>query len=156
MISVLVLFANVGRKSPWGTIWHVDAVFLLNEPLVDALTCIKVAADTWRSVTVLSVYRPPQVLMPATLLRQGSGVCLSVATRTGIQGKSAGLPRVHVTWAVVTSNALFSVLCRGHRVWCLNLQDYGRVMSMDFISPFFVFLVPREPYRDSLNNQTMT
>jgi len=69
--------------------------------------------DTEECVSVLGVYGLPQVITPAVPLPQGKAVCPSVATGTGIQGKSAGLPRVGVAWAVVTANVLFSVLYRG-------------------------------------------
>ena len=43
--SMLVLFTNVGNKSPWGISWQIDAAFSLNELLVDVLTCTKVMVD---------------------------------------------------------------------------------------------------------------
>jgi len=110
---MLALFTNVGSESPWPITWQVDAVFSPNEQLVDVLTCTKVMADALGSVTVPSVYGMPQVLMPAVSLRQGGAVCPGVATGTGIREKSAGLPGVRVTWAVVAASVLFFVLCRG-------------------------------------------
>jgi alpha-amylase len=111
---MLALFTNVGSESSQGVTWRVDPVFSPNEPLVDVLTCTKVMADAQGGVTVASQYGMPQVLMPAASLRQGGTVCPSVAT--GIRAKSAGLPGVRVTWAVVTASALFFVLCRGRWV----------------------------------------
>lgn len=137
-----MLFTNVGSKSPWGITWQVDAVFSPNELLADSLTCIKVIADMQECVTVLGVYRLPWVVTPAVLLLQRSAVCPSVATGTGIQAKSAGLPRVRAAWTVVMANALCSVLCKGHWVSCIYFWDYG---SGDFNCihvPLFRFLVP--------------
>ncbi len=102
--------------SLWGITWQVDAVFSPNEQLVDVLTCTKVMADALGSVMVPSVYGMPQVLMPAVSLRQGGAVCPSVATGTGIREKSAGLPGVRVTWAVVTASVLFFMVRRGRWV----------------------------------------
>ena len=112
---MLALFTNIGSESPHGLTWHADAVFHPNEPLVDVLTCTKVSADAQGGVTVPCVYGMPQVLMPAAALRQGGTVCPELAT--GILAKSAGLPEVRVTSAVVVASALFFVLCRGRWVW---------------------------------------
>ncbi|KAI9463807.1 glycoside hydrolase family 13 protein [Russula earlei] len=109
---MLALFTNIGSESPRGITWQVDAVFPPKELLVDVLTCTEVMADSQGGVTVPSVYGMPQVLMPARSLRQGGAVCPSVAT--GIRAKSAGLPEVRVTWAVIMASILFFVLCRGH------------------------------------------
>jgi len=108
---MLALFTNVGSEGSRGITWKVDAIFSPSEPLVDVLTCTKITADTNGGVTIPSVYGMPQVLMPAESLRRGGAVCPSVAT--GIRAKSAGLPGVRVTWAVVIASALFFVLCRG-------------------------------------------
>jgi len=86
----------------------VDAVFHPNEQLVDVLTCAKVTADEHGGVNIPSAYGMPQVLMPAASLRQGGTVCPDVAT--GLRVKSAGLPGVRVTWAVVLASTLFFVL----------------------------------------------
>lgn len=111
---MLALFTNIGSESPPGLIWHADAVFQPNEPLVDVLTCTKVSADAQGSVAVPCVYGMPQVLMPAAALRQGGMVCPELAT--GTLAKSAGLPEVRVTWAVVVASALFFVLCKGRLI----------------------------------------
>jgi alpha-amylase len=111
---ILALFTNIGTESPQGINWKVDAIFPPNELLVDVLTCTKVMADGQGGVNVPSAYGMPQVLMPAGSLRQGGAVCPSVAT--GIRAKSAGLPGVRVTWAVVMVSTLFFVLCRGRWV----------------------------------------
>jgi alpha-amylase len=111
---ILGLFTNVGSESPRGVNWKVDAIFPPNEPLVDVLTCTKVMADGQGGVNVPGAYGMPQVLMPTTALRQGGPVCPNVAT--GILAKSAGLPGVRVTWAVVIASTLFVVLCRGRWV----------------------------------------
>ena len=113
---MLPSFANVGSESPWGITWQIDAVFSPNELLVDVPTCTKVIADVQGSVTVTSVYGIPQVLMPAVSLRQGGAVCPSVATGTRIRAKSAGLPGVRVTRAVVMASILIFVACRGRWV----------------------------------------
>jgi alpha-amylase len=112
---MLALFTNIGSESPHGLTWHADAVFDPNEPLVDVLTCTKVSADAQGGVTVPCVYGMPQVLMPASALRQGGTVCPELAT--GTLAKSAGLPEVRVTSTVVVASALFFVLCRGRWVW---------------------------------------
>ena len=111
---ILALFTNVGGESSRGVNWKVDAVFHPNEQLVDVLTCAKVMADEHGGVTIPSAYGMPQVLMPAASLRQGGAVCPEVAT--GIRAKSAGLPGVRVTWAVVLASTLFFVLGRGRWV----------------------------------------
>ena len=111
---ILGLFTNVGSESSGGVNWKVDAIFPPNEPLVDVLTCTKVMADGKGGVNVPGAYGMPQVLMPAAALRQGGPVCPNVAT--GILAKSAGLPGVRVTWAVVIASTLFVVLCRGRWV----------------------------------------
>jgi alpha-amylase len=108
---MLALLTNVGSDGSRGITWKVDAIFSPNEPLVDVLTCTKITADTNGGVAIPSLYGMPQVLMPADSLRRGGAVCPSVAT--GIRSKSAGLPGVRVTWAVVIASALFFVLCRG-------------------------------------------
>lgn len=115
------------EQSPWGITCQVDATFSLNELLVDSLTSIKVVVDTEEGVSVLGVYGLLQVITPAVPLSQGKAVCptSSVATGTGIQGKSVGLPRVRVAWAVVTADVLFLVLYRGHWVLCIYFWDYG-------------------------------
>jgi hypothetical protein len=89
-----------------------------NKQLVDVLTCAKVMADEHGCVNVPSAYGMPQVLtgMPAASLRQGGVVCPDVATMTGLRAKSAGLPGVRVTWAVVLASTLFFVLGRGRWV----------------------------------------
>jgi alpha-amylase len=111
---MLALFTNVGTESSRAVTWQVDPVFSPNELLVDVLTCTRVMADAQGGVTVTSVYGMPQVLMPAVSLRQGGAVCPSVAT--GIRAKSAGLPGVRITWAVVTASAIVFVFCRGRWV----------------------------------------
>ncbi|KAI9443463.1 glycoside hydrolase family 13 protein [Lactarius indigo] len=112
---MLALFTNIGSESPQGLTWHADAVFQPNEPLVDVLTCTKVSADAQGGVTIPCLYGMPQVLMPATALRQGGIVCPGIAT--GTLAKSAGLPGVRVTWAVVVTSTLFFVACRGRWMW---------------------------------------
>lgn len=111
---ILALFTNVGSENSRGVNWKVDAVFPPNEQLVDVLTCAKVMADEHGGVNVPSAYGMPQVLMPAASLRQGGAVCPDVAT--GLRAKSAGLPGVRVTWAVVLASTLFFVLGRGRWV----------------------------------------
>jgi alpha-amylase len=111
---MLALFTNVGAESPRGVNWKVDAVFPPNELLVDVLTCSKVMADGQGGVNVPSAYGMPQVLMPATSLRQGGAVCPNVAT--GVRASSAGLPGARVTWGVVMASTLFFALCRGRWV----------------------------------------
>jgi len=111
---MLALFTNIGSESVQSITWQIDAVFQPNEPLVDVLTCTKGFADAHGGVAVPSAYGMPQVLMPAQSLRQGGAVCPSVAT--GIRAKSAGLPGVRITWAVVMASTLFFVLCRGRWV----------------------------------------
>jgi alpha-amylase len=111
---ILALFTNIGTESPQGVNWKVNAIFPPNELLVDVLTCTKVMADGQGGVNVPSAYGMPQVLMPAASLRQGGAVCPNVAT--GIRAKSAGLPGVRITWAVVMASTLFFVLCRGRWV----------------------------------------
>jgi alpha-amylase len=111
---ILALFTNVGSETTRGVNWKVDEVFHPNEQLVDVLTCAKVMTDERGGVNIPSVYGMPQVLMPAASLRQGGAVCPDVAT--GIRAKSAGLPGVRVTWAVVFASTLFFVLGRGRWV----------------------------------------
>ena len=106
---MLALFTNVGNDSSRSVNWKVDAAFRPNEQLVDVLTCAKVTADAQGGVNVPSANGMPQVLMPAASIRKGGTVCPSVAT--GEQGKkSAALPGVHVSWAVVLISMLFFVL----------------------------------------------
>ncbi len=112
---MLALFTNIGSESPQGLTWHADAVFQPNEPLVDVLTCTKVSADAQGGVTIPCVYGMPQVLMPAAALRQGGTVCPGIAA--GTLAKSAGLPEVRVTWAVVVASTLFFALYRGRWMW---------------------------------------
>jgi alpha-amylase len=122
---MLALFTNVGNESSSGVNWKVDAVFHANEQLVDVLTCSKVTADAKGGVNVPSAYGMPQVLMPVASLPQGGAVCPSVATgptatgpnaATSTKAKSAGIPGVRVTWAVVFASTLFFVLGRGRWV----------------------------------------
>jgi len=96
----------------------------------------------------LDMYRLSRVLAPVVPLLQGSAVYPSVATGTGIQGKSAGLPRVRAAWAVITANALFSVRCglKDHWVSCIYFRDYGSGDVNGIYVALFVFLIPREPY----------
>ncbi|KAI0301148.1 glycoside hydrolase family 13 protein [Multifurca ochricompacta] len=112
---MLALFTNIGSENSRGVTWHVDAVFPPNELLVDVLTCSKVVADQQGGVTVPCAYGMPQVLMPAASLRQGGTVCPEVATR--VRAKSASLPGVRVTWAVVMASGLFFVLCKSRWMW---------------------------------------
>ncbi|KAI0264018.1 glycoside hydrolase family 13 protein [Gloeopeniophorella convolvens] len=107
---MLALFTNIGSESPQGLSWHVDGVFQPNEPLVDVLTCTKVAADAQGGVTVPSVYGMPQVLMPAAALRKGGAVCPEAAT--GIRAKSGGLPAARVPWAFFAASVMFFAVCR--------------------------------------------
>jgi alpha-amylase len=111
---ILALFTNIGSESSRGVNWKVDAAFRPNEQLVDILTCTKVTADEHGGVNIPSAYGMPQVIMPAASLRQGGAVCPDVAT--GLLAKSAGLPAVRVTWAVVFASTLFFVLGRGRWV----------------------------------------
>ncbi|KAI0250972.1 glycoside hydrolase family 13 protein [Lactifluus subvellereus] len=107
---MLALYTNIGSESPRSITWHVDAVFSPSELLVDVLTCTKVLADAQGGVTVPCAYGMPQVLMPAASLRQGGMVCPSIAT--GMRAKSAGLPRMRITWAAIMASSLFLVLYR--------------------------------------------
>jgi alpha-amylase len=111
---ILALFTNVGNESTQGVNWKVGGVFHPNEQLVDVLTCAKVIADEHGGVNTSSAHGMPQVLMPIASLRQGGAVCPDVAT--GVQAKSAGLPGVRVTWAVVFASTLLFVLGRGRWV----------------------------------------
>jgi len=73
--SMLVLFTNVGSKSPWGirVSWQVDAAFSSDELLVDVRTCTKVMVDTQcgAGIMVPSPYEMPWVLAPAVSLGRG-------------------------------------------------------------------------------------